>query len=91
MKRSKMNPEEVRKVGMDDSKRTPPGHNPGGVLHQRRKLPYSTTTMAIGGFLLTGAIFYGVLYTKKKPEADAIDVAKVATGVASPEDTRPKA
>ncbi|CAK9154107.1 unnamed protein product [Ilex paraguariensis] len=85
----KMSPEEVKKAGVEASKR-PPGHDPGGVLHQRRKLPYSPFAMAVGGFLVVATIGYFTLYIKKKPEASAREVAKVTTGVATPEDTRPR-
>ncbi|XP_052190298.1 uncharacterized protein LOC127799990 [Diospyros lotus] len=85
----KMSPEEVKRAGVEASKR-PPGHHPGEVLHQRRKLPRSPTTMALGGFLIAATIGYFILYSKKKPEASAGDVAKVATGVAGPEDTHPR-
>ncbi|KAF5748118.1 hypothetical protein HS088_TW04G00068 [Tripterygium wilfordii] len=85
----KMSPEDVKAAGVEGSKR-PPGNNPGGVLHQRRNLPFSRTTMAIGGFLITAAIGYMVLYSKKKPEASARDVAKVATNTADPKDTHPR-
>ncbi|KAI3727169.1 hypothetical protein L1987_66980 [Smallanthus sonchifolius] len=85
----KMSPEEVKKIGVESSKR-PPGHNPGGVLHQRRSLPFSTTTMTVVGFLMAVGIGYSVLYARKKPEATALDVAKVTTGVANPADTHPR-
>ncbi|CAN0913565.1 hypothetical protein LINGRAHAP2_LOCUS28014 [Linum grandiflorum] len=85
----KMSSEEVKAAGLEGSRR-PPGHNPGEVLHQRSKLPYSTTTMAVTGFLITAAVGYMVLYSKKKPEADAVDVAKVATNTAQPSDTHPR-
>ncbi|EEF46871.1 uncharacterized protein LOC8274180 [Ricinus communis] len=85
----KMSPEEVKAAGIEGSKR-PPGHNPGGVLHQRRKLPFSTTTMTVGGFLIVATIGYMVLYAKKKPEASAHDVARVATNTADPRDTHPR-
>ena len=85
----KMSPEEVTAAGVEGSKR-PPGRHPGEVLHQRRALPFSMTTMTLTGLLLTAAIGYMVLYTKKKPEATAKDVAKVSVGAAEPEDTRPR-
>nr|XP_027101610.1 uncharacterized protein LOC113722521 [Coffea arabica] len=85
----KMSSEDVRKARADNSQR-PPGHNPGGVLHQRRNLPYSPTTMALIGFTIAGSIFYFTLYARKKPEASARDVARVSTNTADPHDTRPR-
>ncbi|XP_050366413.1 uncharacterized protein LOC126784909 [Argentina anserina] len=85
----KMSPEEVKRAGVEGSKR-PPGHNPGGILHQRRSLPFSTTGMFLGGFLICTAIGYFTLYTLKKPQASARDVAKVATNMADPGDTKPR-
>lgn len=84
-----MSPEEIKKAGVESSKR-PPGHNPGGVLHQRRSLPFSTTRMTVVGFLMAAGIGYGVLYASKKPEATALDVAKVTAGVADPSNTHPR-
>ncbi|KAF4390313.1 hypothetical protein CsatB_008539 [Cannabis sativa] len=85
----KMSQEEIKAAGVEGSQR-PPGHNPGGVLHQRRKLPYSPAIMAIGGLLIIGTIGYFTLYTTKKPDATAKDIAKVAAGMAESEDTRPR-
>ncbi|KAM7459581.1 hypothetical protein LguiA_036575 [Lonicera macranthoides] len=86
---TKMSPEEVKRAGVEGSKR-PPGHNPGGVLHQRRNFPFSPITMALAGLFIVGTTAYVALYAKKKPEATALDVAKVTTGTARPEDTRPR-
>ncbi|KAK9698150.1 hypothetical protein RND81_08G085300 [Saponaria officinalis] len=71
---------------------TSPGQNPGEVLHQRKGLPFKVPTMALAGFAIVGIIGYGVLYSKKKSEADALDVARVATNTATPQNTdfRPK-
>ncbi|CAA7408093.1 unnamed protein product [Spirodela intermedia] len=76
----KMSPEEVKKYGLEGSKR-PPGQNPGGVLHQRRHLPYSPAAMAVAGLLIVGTIGYLTLYTKAKPGTTPSEVAKVAAGV----------
>ncbi|RYR30408.1 hypothetical protein Ahy_A01g001375 isoform B [Arachis hypogaea] len=46
--------------------------------------------MALGGFAATVVLGYFVLYSHKKPEASAMDVAKVATGMSTPENTRPR-
>lgn len=87
----KMSPEEVKAAGVEASKR-PPGHAlpAGETLHQRRSLPFSFTTMTVTGLLITAAVGYVVLYSRKKPEASAVDVAKVSVGIAKPEDTHPK-
>lgn len=74
--RVKMGPEESRQHSTE-------------VLHQRKKMPYCPFRLAIGGFAATVVLGYFVLYSKKKPEASAIDVAKVATGVSTPENTHP--
>ncbi|KAB1204703.1 hypothetical protein CJ030_MR8G012775 [Morella rubra] len=85
----KMSPEDVKAAGVEESKR-PPGHHPGEVLHQRRRLPFNNTTMAVGGLLVVGALGYFTLFVEKKPEASARDVAKVTIGAAEPEDTKPR-
>ncbi|KAI6682461.1 hypothetical protein NL676_036342 [Syzygium grande] len=60
------------------------------VLHQRKKLPVCPMRLAIGGFAVTAVLGYSVLCIKKKPEASALDVAKVATGInAHPKNTHP--
>ncbi|RDY00271.1 hypothetical protein CR513_16559, partial [Mucuna pruriens] len=60
------------------------------TLHQRRKLPFCPMRMAIGGFAATVVIGYFVLYSHKKPEASAMDVAKITGGMSNPENTRPR-
>ncbi|KAL3818316.1 hypothetical protein ACJIZ3_004221 [Penstemon smallii] len=81
--------EEVKKAGLEGSKR-PPGHNPpgGGVLHQRRSLPYSLVTLGLAGCAMVGGLWYLTIYAKKKPEPTALDVARLSTGMAAPEHTR---
>ncbi|KAK4374125.1 hypothetical protein RND71_004802 [Anisodus tanguticus] len=49
----------------------------------QNKLPYSPGTMALGGAVVVGGIWYYMTYMKKKPQANA----RVATGVVRPEDT----
>ncbi|PIA45864.1 hypothetical protein AQUCO_01600246v1 [Aquilegia coerulea] len=87
---TKMKPEDVKAAGVESSKR-PPGQNPGGILHQRRNLPFSPYTMALGGFLVIAGIGYFTLYAKKKPQVSAKDVAKVSANVAKPDEIRPRA
>ncbi|XP_047966797.1 uncharacterized protein LOC125211136 [Salvia hispanica] len=87
----KMSPEEVRRSGVEASKRPPgSGHHPGEVLHQRRSLPFGPMYIILAGSALAASVWYFTLYAKKKPEATAADVAKVAAGVAEPEDTKPR-
>lgn len=49
------------------------------VLHQRSKMPFCPAKMAMAGFVVVATIGYFTLYSHKKPEATALDVAKVAT------------
>ncbi|CAN0838354.1 hypothetical protein LINGRAHAP2_LOCUS2113 [Linum grandiflorum] len=58
------------------------------VLQQRGKLPRCPIRMAVGGAAIAAVIGYTVLFTKKKPEATALDVAKVATGGTPPTASR---
>ncbi|QCD80501.1 hypothetical protein DEO72_LG2g822 [Vigna unguiculata] len=60
------------------------------VLHQRKKMPHCPMKMAIGGFAAISVLGYLVLYSNKKPEASAMDVAKVASGMSNPDNTRPR-
>ncbi|KMT14360.1 hypothetical protein BVRB_4g071400 [Beta vulgaris subsp. vulgaris] len=70
------------------TKNRPQEKQPSQVLHQRKNIPFCPLRMAIGGAAAAAAIGYLVLYTKKKPEASAMDVAKVTTGVgATPDST----
>lgn len=59
------------------------------VLHQRSKAPVCPMRMAVGGIAIVVTLGYLTLYSKKKPEASALDVAKVATGVSHQENTHP--
>ncbi|KAJ0031048.1 hypothetical protein Pint_14652 [Pistacia integerrima] len=59
------------------------------VLGQRKSLGQCPIKMAITGFACAGVIGYLVLYSKKKPEASALDVAKVTAGVAHSDNTHP--
>ncbi|OWM72800.1 hypothetical protein CDL15_Pgr021106 [Punica granatum] len=60
------------------------------VLHQRRTMPKCPLKLAVGGVMFAAVIGYLTLYTKKKPEASAVDVAKVTAGIAGPENTHPR-
>lgn len=59
------------------------------ALHQRKKMPFCPMRMAIGGFAAISVLGYLVLYSNKKPEASAMDVAKVSTGMSNPDNTHP--
>ncbi|CAH8323900.1 unnamed protein product [Eruca vesicaria subsp. sativa] len=62
------------------------------VLGQRRSLSGMCPVRAAAvGFVIVGGLGYMVLYSKKKPEASAGDVAKVMSGVSgTTESTRPR-
>ncbi|TYJ32740.1 hypothetical protein E1A91_A05G056400v1, partial [Gossypium mustelinum] len=59
------------------------------VLNQTKKGPRSMK-MAIGGVAIVATLGYFALYSNKKPEASAKDVAKVTAGVSKPGNTRPR-
>lgn len=58
----------------EGSKNQGPGRNQREGLNQRRRLPVSNTTLAVGGILLAAAI--GYFYVKKKPEFNSRDSRK---------------
>ncbi|KAK1429729.1 hypothetical protein QVD17_11947 [Tagetes erecta] len=61
------------------------------VLHQTAKsAPKSPLRMMAGGAVVVVGLVYFTLYAHKKPEATALDVAKVSTGTATTENTRPQ-
>lgn len=60
------------------------------VLHQRGKMRVCPVRAVMGGLAVAATIGYFVLYSKKKPEASALDVAKVTAGVAHPDNTHPR-
>ncbi|CAH9086568.1 unnamed protein product [Cuscuta epithymum] len=67
-----------------------PGQQHTGVLNQTRRLSVCPAKMAVGGLAVAVTIGYFTLYSNKKPEATAIDVARVATGTGTPSNTRPR-
>lgn len=60
----------------------------GGVMNRLRSLPYSPGTIAVGGAVVVGGIWYYMMYMKKKPEDATRDATKAASGIVRPEDTR---
>ncbi|CAA0819988.1 Unknown protein [Striga hermonthica] len=48
------------------------------VLHQRSRLPMCPARMALAGFAAAAVIGYFTLYSNKKTEATALDVARVS-------------
>ncbi|KAK8914483.1 hypothetical protein KSP39_PZI023981 [Platanthera zijinensis] len=70
------------KHGVEDSKR-PPGtgdRHPGGVLHQRRRLPQSPILMAFGGFAAVAGMAYFMLYAKPEKGISPNQIATAAVG-----------
>ncbi|CDP10243.1 unnamed protein product [Coffea canephora] len=72
------------------SPKIPSPQHSSEVLHQTRKLPYCPARMAMAGFACVATLAYFTLFSHKKPEATALDVARVTTGTATPENTRPR-
>ncbi|KAM1696518.1 hypothetical protein FF1_030670 [Malus domestica] len=64
---TKMSPNEVKRNRLEGAQ-MPPGHNPGGVLHQRRGLPFGPITMAVTSFLTVGTIGYFISLQLKQQE-----------------------
>ncbi|CAI0427558.1 unnamed protein product [Linum tenue] len=58
------------------------------VLQQRSGLPKCPVKMAVVGAVIAAGLGYTVLFAKKKPEATALDVAKVASGGNPPSATK---
>lgn len=79
-----------------DSKQANVPSQTQNMKHSHQTLPSSakgtsSPKMAVvGGFAVLAGIAYTILYSHKKPEASASDVAKVATGTAGPEHTHPR-
>ncbi|CAI9098819.1 OLC1v1035532C1 [Oldenlandia corymbosa var. corymbosa] len=68
----------------------PTAQHSSEVLGQTRKLGVSPARMAVGGVAVIMTLAYFTLYSHKKPEASALDVARVSSGTASPQNTRPR-
>ncbi|OVA01332.1 hypothetical protein BVC80_1797g15 [Macleaya cordata] len=75
-----MRSQEVKRAGTAEVSKS---IHTGEVLHQRRNIPFCPMRMAVVGVLVVSTIGYFTLYTQKKPEASAHEVAKVATSVAN--------
>ncbi|KAL5703725.1 hypothetical protein ACHQM5_022246 [Ranunculus cassubicifolius] len=76
-------------MNFEQMKKPPPGSPAGEVLHQRRNMPFCPLRMAAGGFLMFATIGYFTLYSKKKAEVSALEVAKVSANVTDSQTTRP--
>ncbi|CAH9093373.1 unnamed protein product [Cuscuta europaea] len=86
-------PQSINATGKADQtspKLPSPGQQHTGVLNQTRRLSVCPAKMAVGGLAIAVTIGYFTLYSNKKPEATAIDVARVATGTGTPTNTRPR-
>ncbi|CAB4277993.1 unnamed protein product [Prunus armeniaca] len=84
-------PQQVKAAaGAQGMKGPSPAQHSTEVLHQTSKVSFCPMRMALGGFAIIVTIGYFTLYTKKKPEASALDVAKVVTGFSHPENTHPR-
>ncbi|KAM1256477.1 hypothetical protein PS2_030384 [Malus domestica] len=79
---TKMSPNEVKRNRLEGAQR-PPGHNPGGVLHQRRGLPFGPITMAVTGFLTVGTIGYFIsLQLKQQEKPNNLEIMLLKASVA---------
>lgn len=78
-------------TGSQTSPKLPsPGNMNTEVLNQTRRMPFAPAKAVGGGLAIVMSIVYFTLYVKKKPEASAMDVARVVTGTSNPEHTRPR-
>ncbi|KAK9160330.1 hypothetical protein Syun_006671 [Stephania yunnanensis] len=71
-------------------KRPSAGNTPGEVLQQTRNLRGCPVKIAMVGVALVTTIGYLTLYSKKKPEVTALEVAKVTAGITDDDTTRPR-
>ncbi|WOH02778.1 hypothetical protein DCAR_0522167 [Daucus carota subsp. sativus] len=82
-------------MGTDSKQHNVPSQN-SNMKHANQTLPASnrgtsSPKMAVfGGFAVLAAIGYTILYSHKKPEASAADVAKVASGTGDKKNTHPR-
>ncbi|KAL3535120.1 hypothetical protein ACH5RR_003581 [Cinchona calisaya] len=72
------------------SPKLPSAHHSSEVLHQTRKLPCSPAKLAIGGCAFVATLAYFTLFSHKKAEATALDVARVTTGTSNPANSPPR-
>eukprot|EP00249_Psilotum_nudum_P006168 c19506_g1_i1 orf=120-401(+) len=69
---TKMGPEELRRLGLEDARR-PPGQSPGGVLHQQGGVGVRAAgayPAALAGIALLVGVTTWAYYFKNKPTED---------------------